>query len=232
MCYWDRFSIQGFDGDFNCSRFPFFPPNCFPFPPCPIPVCSAPFTGIATNITISTALITGNIICQGSGLITEAGVEYATNPCLTGSFDALGTVTQQFSVTLSSLLPGTTYYYRAFVVAEGNRCVGRIRSFTTSAAALVVTGNAVSVLTTSALIQGSAYSGLPAMPTEVGVEYSTSPVFTGVTVVPALLPVTPFDVQLFNLFGLTTYYYRAYAVSNGSRYLGDIKSFTTAGIII
>lgn len=205
------------------------PSCCCPVicPPCPVPPCLPPVTGIATNITASTALIESNFITRGGAQVTQAGIEYAANPALTQSLTAFGSISPQFSVPLSGLSAMTTYYYRAFVVAGGQRCVGEIRSFTTAATPIVITGDPFDVLDTTATIRGSSYANLPEPPTEVGIEYSLSPTLAGSLIQPAAQPITPFDVPLSGLRALTTYYYRAYAVSGGARYYGELKQFTT-----
>lgn len=181
------------------------------------------------NITASSALIVGNIIVNASMQIIQAGVEYALSPTMSMSQDALVAVSPQYNVQLTGLSPNTIYYYRAFVIAGSSRCVGEIRSFTTSGAAvpLVITGDPFDVLDTTATIRNSSYTNLPLPPTEVGIEYSLFPNLSGSISTAAAQAITPFDVPLSNLLPITTYYYRAYAVSGGVRYYGEIKSFRT-----
>ncbi len=199
-------------------------------PPCPVPpspACFSPVTGAAVGITAGAAQIMGNAFVSGSSPVTQVGVEYAANPALTGSQTVFSAVTPVFNVPLSGLSSGTTYYYRAVVLANGSRCVGEIRSFTTTGTPGVVSGTPINIAASTATIQGSSFANLPQLPTEAGIEYATSPTLAGSVNMPAAQAVTPFNVPLSGLGPLTTYYYRAYAVSGGVRYVGSILNFNT-----
>ena len=73
-------------------------------------------TEVATNITATTAIASGNVTATGHCTITERGVEYGTasgvytdNASEVGAFGA-----GVYSFTLTSLTPGTQYFYRAW----------------------------------------------------------------------------------------------------------------------
>lgn len=183
-------------------------------------------TGTASAITSTTATIVNNQYSNISGTIISVGVEYATNPSLTGSLVAAGTVQTPYSVGLTDLLPSTTYYYRAIVQSSSGTSVGTLRSFTTSATGMVVTGTAGSITTASAVVDGNSYSNIPGTITSVGVEYATNPSFIGSLTAAGVIQ-TPYSVGLTGLTAATTYYYRAVVQSSNGTFRGQPKSFST-----
>ena len=131
-----------------------------------------------------------------------------------------------FSCQLRALTGSTTYYYRAYAYVDGYLSYGPIRSFTTKADDVVITGDidTVSFTVKSALkISSGAYSTL-----ELGVCYGTNdhPTVSDKTV-------TTNEVDDENNFTLTlkdipfgaVYYYCSYVKIDGVAHYGAIKSF-------
>jgi hypothetical protein len=92
-------------------------------------------TGGASSITQTSATAAGTINSIGCSAITAYGIEYST----TNGF-ANGTGTQvpssnlsggNFSSNLTSLNPGTTYYYKAYATNSAGTAYGSQQSFTT-----------------------------------------------------------------------------------------------------
>lgn len=88
-----------------------------------------------TSITTTSATVTGNVVHNGGGVITERRILYAnhTHPTTDnhlGSIDA-GTGTGTFEVTLEELTPETTYYARAWASNQAGASYGQVRQFTT-----------------------------------------------------------------------------------------------------
>ncbi len=89
----------------------------------------------ATDITDNSASISCNILlvpCDEE--VTERGVCYDTspNPEINDDQESSGSGTGEYSVTLSSLDPGTTYYARSYIItAGGSKYYGGEIDFTT-----------------------------------------------------------------------------------------------------
>src|SRR5450631_1464771 len=82
--------------------------------PATIPVLT---TSAITNITDSTASSGGNITSDGGSPVQGRGVNWDTEvsfPGTTSSSD--GTGTGNFSSSIKGLVPGTTYYVRAYAI--------------------------------------------------------------------------------------------------------------------
>ena len=99
----------------------------------PVPVIPIVTTNNPTNITISSAVVVGNVINNGGDTITTQGVCYSTSPIPTLSDSVIyfaGTTTP-FSDTIQNLSQVTTYYARAFATSDVGTGYGNIVSFTT-----------------------------------------------------------------------------------------------------
>ncbi|RYY98821.1 MAG: T9SS type A sorting domain-containing protein, partial [Chitinophagaceae bacterium] len=89
----------------------------------------------SSNIAIDRVTIAGRIDSNGCSAVTEYGIEWsgiANFPGGTGtrvpSTNLLGTTT--FSSDLTGLVPGTTYYYRAYARNAGTTGYGAVKSVT------------------------------------------------------------------------------------------------------
>ena len=99
-------------------------------------VCDTPLvvTLIATNVTDTTAQLNGNATSDCGDIITERGFFWSTtneDPGNNDYIEAAGEGLGEFSVTLSNLLPETTYYYRAFTTNSEGTFTGSVQSFIT-----------------------------------------------------------------------------------------------------
>jgi hypothetical protein len=104
---------------------------------CVIPYCPAPtaLTGAATNVTATSAVLTGTIGGNGAGVTSY----YFASGDLNQTFGtgALPDSTAAFpvSMTLTGLAPGTTYSYRVGATNGGGSVPGNVVTFTTLTAA-------------------------------------------------------------------------------------------------
>lgn len=93
----------------------------------------------ATNITQNTAVISGSYHNPNQDKVTEYGIQYGTSK---SNLNQTGVLKRNETVvnggipayTLKNLKPGTTYYYRCYVKADGRTYVGATKSFTTAKA--------------------------------------------------------------------------------------------------
>ena len=94
-------------------------------------------TAAATSLTASTAAVDGNVTAEGCTAVTERGIVYSTtaNPVIGGTDvvkvedTAAGAGT--FSVPVTGLFGGTTYYTKAYSINNGDTSYGSELSFTT-----------------------------------------------------------------------------------------------------
>ena len=134
------------------------------------------------------------------------------------------------SIPVTGLLPGTVYHYRLFATNS----LGTVRQATHATFTagyfppLVTTGTAVALTSTSATLYGTVRArGGNA---EVWFDYGTDGVNfpNSNQAVPATVTgdaETPVSVDLANLNGVVTYYYRVRAISSGGTGTGDVASF-------
>lgn len=88
-------------------------------------------TNSTTNITLTSATLNGNIFNIGDSEIIERGFEYGTSRSNLTETVLSETGTTDFSVSLTGLAQGTTYYYRAYATNSDDTGYGEIKSFST-----------------------------------------------------------------------------------------------------
>jgi len=91
-------------------------------------------TGAASGITNSTATLAGDITASGCATVTAYGIEYSGingfangNGTKAAGSNIAGTV---FSVKLSGLVQGATYYYKAYATTAAGTAYGAQQTFT------------------------------------------------------------------------------------------------------
>ncbi|MBR4312833.1 MAG: hypothetical protein IKT86_05790, partial [Bacteroidaceae bacterium] len=90
-------------------------------------------TGEATDVTAYGAKLSGTV--SGTDETITCGVIYGTSSDLSlNDYREETSANGTYSVSISNLQPGTTYYYRAYVVVDGEYKYGETYSFTTEQA--------------------------------------------------------------------------------------------------
>ena len=94
-------------------------------------------TSTITQITETSAVAGGNVTSDGGASVTERGVVYSTvsNPVINNIYHTTitsGSGTGSFSVNLTNLVEGTTYYVRAYAVNSAGVSYGEEVSFMTN----------------------------------------------------------------------------------------------------
>lgn len=197
------------------------------------PVADTVKTTSATNITLNSALLTGNVTSDGNTPIISRGFCYDTivNPDTTKNKINVTGTTGVFTGTISGLLASKTYYYRAFATNSVGTSYGGDSTFTTLATVIaptVTTGHTTLIADSSALAAGNVTFDGGGTITERGVCYGTTanPDITG-THLTATGTTGAFTVPLINLTPSTTYYIRAYATNSAGTSYGADSSFKT-----
>lgn len=203
-----------------------------------IPTLSTPTSAGVAN---TTATLGGNITGLGNGTITESGIYYSTT---NGFADGTGTKvtgvatsTGAFTVGVSGLTAGTTYYYKAFATNSAGSGYTAQGSFTTTSvvvlAPTVTSPNLIIANTTSATVSANITADGGGSLTEKGFYWSTTNGFangTGTKVTVAGIATGVYNATLSSLSPSTTYYFKAFATNSaGTTYTSQV-GFATAAI--
>lgn len=194
-------------------------------------------TTAISGITYTSAVSGGYISSDGGGAVFERGICWSTsqNPIITNSHTSDGTGIGTFSSSMNNLLPGTTYYVRAYATNSTGTAYGIQQSFTTNIVLLpILTTNSITDITPiSALSGGNITSDGGSPITDRGICWSTTqnPVFTN----PHTSDGTGSGTYVSNLYGLspgTVYYVRAFATNSAGLAYGNQQIFTTTTILL
>ncbi len=182
-------------------------------------------TSSATDVTDTSATLNGSVTA-GNEDILEKGFEYWTT-----QDDVTAVVaTEDFSVTLTDLTPGTTYTYRAYVKTDSGTTYGEEMTFTTSIVAPTVqTVSATDITHNSATLTATITAGSEEIE-EQGFEYRPSSASSS-DVQTIIGDGEEMTVTLTGLFSNTTYLYCAYAKTASKTTYGEEKAFTTTVLV-
>ena len=183
-----------------------------------------------TDITDTTATCGGDVTSDGGTAITARGICWNTtgDPTLAESHTNDGTGIGGFSSLLTGLIPGTTYYVRAYATNNIGTTYGIQNTFTTKDIPTVTLDSASNILSITASCTYHVIADGNTNLNNHGLCWSTTPYPTlndSVTIEGTVLG--NFTVQLSNLTPGTTYYLRAYATNEiGTAYSNQIAFIT------
>ncbi len=181
----------------------------------------------STSITTTGATVKGNVASDGNGTVSSRGFMYGTDANnLTLSVQS-GNGTGNYTINLTELASGTTYYYKAFATNDAGTSYGEVMNFTTIAVypPTVTTGSVSNITVTGATISGNVTFDGNATITSRGFMYGTDADNLTQTVQSGS-GTGSFTKVLTGLSVGTTYYYKAYATNSAGTSYGDVKSFT------
>ena len=184
-----------------------------------------------SNITGYVASSGVTIIANGGYSITSAGICWSVNPnpTILDSINTNGNYSSTTALNLSNLIPGTTYYVRAYATNAGGTGYGNQLTFITGAALPTISTMTASNITfNSAIVGGNVLNDGGASVTSKGVCWSTS---QNPTLVNSNLTIGQglgsFNDTINGLSGNTTYYVRAFATNASGTAYGNQVSFNT-----
>ena len=189
-------------------------------------------TAEIVSIGQTSAMGGGNVIGGEDVAVNERGVCWSTNhnPTIDGDHLSNGYGLGEFEVNIRELLPGTTYYVRAYAKSAQRIVYGDEKSFTTVAVDLpVLTTELVTFIThNSALGRGTVVNEGSSPVTERGICWSTNhnPTTNDSNLANGQ-GMGVYTVNMTNLAVNTTYYVRAYANNSQGTSYGNEVSFTT-----
>lgn len=203
------------------------------------------FTTIETNSSVKTLDVTnvdpingkaqfnGEITVAGSPEYTEKGFCYNTTgePTTSNTKKSVsGSGAGVFYYSCAGLSSNMTYYVRAYAIQNGKIIYGSTVNFSTDMSTTnVSTSGATNVTPSSATLNGSIVKEGSPKYTEKGFCYSTSsnPTVSSTKKVVSGTGEGNFSINISNLSYNTTYYYKAYAIQNGTVIYGSEVNFNT-----
>lgn len=194
----------------------------------------------AVEITDTTAGLPGSYYNPAAKTVTEYGAKYGPskdNLCWNAPLPRNESYVNGGipAYVVKGLTPGTTYYYRSYVVSGGKTYYGDIKSFLTKGIK-VTTAGAKDITDTTAALPGSYYNPAVMTVTEYGAKYGpskdnlcwTAPLPRNESYVSGGIP--PYVIKGLNPGAI--YYYKSYVVAGGTTYYGEVKSFTTTAPVV
>ena len=190
------------------------------------------YTLNATDVSYTSASVSGNVTDDGNAEVTERGIVYSKtqNPTTSDTKKRNASGTGSFTCNLTDLQDGVTYYVRAYATNLKGTAYGEEKSFTTKTINLptVSTKTPSNISYTSATVDGYVSNDGGANVIERGVVYSTSKEpTTSNNKVKNGSGTGSFSCNLSNLQDGVTYYVRAYAINLKGTTYGEQLSFST-----
>ena len=210
--------------------------NEISFDTAPVGVAVLTTTGIS-SLSYTTAVSGGVITSDGGGAVTARGVCWSAtpNPTTAGSKTSNGAGTGTFTSNITGLLPGMTYYVKAYAINSAGTSYGEEVTFMTlSVGNPVLTTTAITSLTmNSAVSGGNVTSDGGGAVTARGVCWSTSsnPTTAGNKTTNGT-GTGSFASSITGLTPSTIYYVRAYATNSAGTAYGNELQFTTSSAVM
>lgn len=194
-------------------------------------------TAEVTNITDNTAQSGGNVILTGRGAIMAKGVCWGTEsaPVVTGNYTKEKGEAGTFVSTLKNLVPGNTYYVRAYAQTKQDVVYGNEVQFSVDVISPNVATTAIQdITTTSAVSKGSLLFDGGREITECGICWADTenPTTADSKAVVEIGQDGTFQTMITELTPGKTYYVRAYVKNDVGTGYGKQLAFTTETALI
>jgi len=199
-------------------------------------------TGEATNITQTSADVSGTLTDGGDKAMVEYGICWALTDTPKTSDNKATASKTAFTIHLDGLQAGQTIYYRAYAITGAGSAYGDVKSFQTLAATLpVLTTKEATVNSRSTDHQtmtgyaGGTITDMGGMePSEAGVVYGTkaNPTTADTKALASSISDDNDFTAKMKLLPNTKYYYRAFATNSAGTAYGDEKTLTTGDLVI
>ncbi len=194
-------------------------------------------TAAITLITQTSARSGGDITNGGSSAVQVRGICYDinSNPTIANFVVTGGSGSGNFALSLSGLIPGTTYYVKAFATNGAGTSYGNEISFTTNPVVLpsLITTTVTAVTRISAVSGGNVTNNGGGVLISKGICYGTShnPTIDQNTVEKGTATGS-FSADLTGLTPGTIYFVRAFATNSAGTSYGNELSFTTSPVVL
>ena len=187
----------------------------------------------ATDVTESSAVLSGNVISDNGAKITERGFVWLKGmdvPTVeSNKLKAEGTV-GEFTAILSDIEPNQKYSFRAYAINSEGTSYGDVMTFSTAVAMPVLAAVEVSnVTSTSATFSSKVLDHGGSTVTDVGFYYSVHPEVdpSASTEVARKYSNDSFSVDVSELQICTKYYVKAFTINAAGTTYSEVISFTT-----
>jgi len=193
-------------------------------------------TSFVYEISNTTAICGGELICDGDKTITDRGIVWNTSSNVTLEVNS-GRTTEvkgdkTFSSKLTNLKEGTTYYVRAYITNELETIYGKVKEFKTTnyTKPVVATSDVRKITKNSAICGGAVKSDGGIACTSKGIVWSTHADVSlddNIIVAEENTSAGGFVCNLTGLKTEVTYYVRAYATNEFGTTYGEEREFFT-----
>lgn len=185
-------------------------------------------TGSASSISSTGATLNGTV--DPNGKATTFWFEYGTSTGYgsetTHSSAGSGTSAAAQSATIGGLAQGTTYHFRIVASSADGTTNGSDQTFTTNDPPIVTTGNASSITTTGATLNGTVDTR--GQPTTYKFQYGTTAAYGSESTV-GTVSTASVSAAISGLTPGTLYHFRVVATNPDGSANGNDRTFTTPG---
>ena len=190
-------------------------------------------TGAATDITKNSALVSGQVTDEGDQEMLHFGIcwNYSGEPSYTDH--AVQAHNKTFSVVLEDLIASRTVYYRAYAFTRAGVAYGETHTFETAAATpAIIQTKVITIDRHGYYVSGGQVTDDGGVPLQqLGLLYATTPDVNidNASLIAATTTTDNFTVKL-PLESHTTYFYRAFCLTEIGMSYGQELTFTTGEV--
>ena len=195
-------------------------------------------TSTANNVSSTSLELGGVITSSGNGSISQRGICWSTNPNPTTSNSRTleGNGIGSFNSLISGLLPGRTYYFRAYATNEVGTSYGQQVIATTPSILppTISTSSLTNITSTTAFVVGNITNAGGGVITQRGFCWSSTNSAPTLSNSFSLNGSGPgaYNTTISGLNSGTTYWVRAYATNEAGTSYGNTLSFVTSSSLV